>query len=270
MDVTFFYTTEKPETPDVSKSAVFKSAEWIKGSDHAYILRLYLRDKGYFYGYSVSWDNKGTITFDFLQATDLTQNPEDQPLKGLTIMIDPGHGGKTGDKPYGTWTLDKNLYEKTMNLQYSMLLKEKLEAKGATVLMIRTTDVSIDMQTRIATLRKKKPDLFLSIHMNGHSSTTASGASVHYFNEYSYRAADIIYDRIDTLEEKYKLGNRSNPVSWGTLYMTRTATECPTVLIECGFVTTKKDFEKLVTVSYREEFTTAVANGVQDYFHSLP
>ncbi len=270
VDITFFYTTEKPAVPDVSQSAVFKSAEWIKGDDHSYILRLHLRDTGYFYGYAVSWDNKGYITFDFRQMIDLSENPEDLPLKGLTIMIDPGHGGSTGQKPSGTHTLDKNLYEKTMNLEYSMLLKEKLEAKGATVIMIRTTDVSIDMEARIATLRQKKPDLFLSIHMNGHSSTTASGASVHYFNEYSYRAADIIYDRIDTLENKYNLGNRANPVSWGTLYMTRTATECPTVLIECGFVTTKKDFEKLVTVSYREEFTTAVANGVQDYFHSLP
>lgn len=270
VDITFFYTTTEPETPDVSKSTVFKSAEWRKGSDNSYILRLYLRNKGYFYGYAVAWDDEGSITFAFRQAIDLTANPEDQPLKGVTIMLDPGHGGKTGQKPSGTWTLDPNLYEKTMNLQYSMLLKEKLEAKGATVLMTRTTDVSLSMEARIAMMREKKPDLLLSVHMNGVKSSTPSGASVHYFNEYSYRVSDILYDRIDALEEKHGLGNRATPVTWGTLYMTRIATECPTVLLECGFVTTQKDFDKLVSTAYREEFTTAVANGIQDYFQSLP
>ena len=270
LDITFYYTPNKPATPDVSGSTVFKSAKWVKGSAaNTYILRLTLRKVGKFYGYGVAWDEDGRLHFRFLQMPDVSKNEKEEPLKGVTIMLDPGHGGTTGKKPSGTWTLDPKLYEKTMNLDYSLLLKEKLEAKGATVLMTRTKDVSLSMEERVAMIRKHSPHLMLSVHMNGLNSSTPSGASVHYFNEYSYKPSAEIYDRIDTLENKYNLGNRSAPVSWGTLYMTRTATECPTVLLECGFVTTQKDFEKLVSTSYREKFTTAVAAGIEDYFRWL-
>ncbi len=271
VDITFYYTPDQPATPDVSGSALFSGAQWIKGSaDNTYILRLTLRHVGGFYGYAATWDEGGSLYFRFLQPADLSGNTEEMPLQGVTVMLDPGHGGSTGDKPSGSYTLDPNLYEKTMNLEYSLLLKEKLEAKGATVLMTRTSDVSLTMQERIQMTRSQSPDLLISVHMDGVQSSTPSGASTHYFNEYSYLPSNKIYSRISEVEKKHGLGNRSVPVTWNTLYMTRTATECPTLLLECGFVTTQRDFEKLVSTSYREEFTTAVAAGIQDYFQSLP
>ena len=95
-----------------------------------------------------AWDEDGRLHFRFLQMPDVSKNKKEEPLKGVTIMLDPGHGGTTGKKPSGTWTLDPKLYEKTMNLDYSLLLKEKLEAKGATVLMTRTKDVSLSRRAK--------------------------------------------------------------------------------------------------------------------------
>lgn len=66
--------------------------------------------------------------FSFKHAPDIAGNPADQPLKGLTIVLDPGHGGASSGTGTGH---NDGLYEKTLTLTYGLLLRDKLEALGA-------------------------------------------------------------------------------------------------------------------------------------------
>jgi N-acetylmuramoyl-L-alanine amidase len=73
-------------------------------------------------------------------AAELPPAPQDRPLLGLRIAIDPGHIG-------GQWAQVEQRWFKTgdsaaicegdMTLQVSRLLKPRLEALGATVLLVR-------------------------------------------------------------------------------------------------------------------------------------
>ncbi|MGB8461826.1 MAG: N-acetylmuramoyl-L-alanine amidase, partial [Priestia megaterium] len=80
-------------------------------------------------------------------------------LKGKTIIIDAGHGGK--DKgAIGT----QGTYEKDLTLRTALILQNKLQKEGAHVTLTRTHDEYLLLSQR--TLQSTKADAFISIHYN--------------------------------------------------------------------------------------------------------
>lgn len=262
IDITFSYVTETGAVPDVSKSPLFKKAEWREESGNRWVLRLYLTKAAQFYGYSVAWDDAGRLTFAFRHPTSVAGNPADQPLKGFTVVLDPGHGGNS------IGTAGGSVAEKTLALRYGQLLCEKLEALGAKVVMTRTGDTTSDLLERTKITRAANADLFISLHMDGFQNTSASGCSVHYFNEYSRAASQLIYERI---QQVYRAagGTTDRGWKWDPFYVTRVH-DLPSMLVECGFMTNAGDLERLVSADFQERFTSAIADGVVAYAKSLP
>lgn len=261
VDITFSYTTSVSGLPDVSNSPLFKSAEWFKGK-HTHTLRLHLRHTGAFYGYSVGW-KEDTIQFKFHHNTAM--GPSNKPLLGKRIVVDPGHGGNS------IGTAGGNTSEKAEVLKYGLQLRDKLTALGATVIMTRTKDVNPDMainppslDARTAHAREGKADLFISIHMDGSLNGSAHGYTVFYFNEYSQPYAKAVATRAETTYKSFT--NKSGRgIKWAPFHVTRLH-DCPSLLIECGFMSNTMDLELLISPSYREAFTQAMADGIVDYF----
>ena len=266
VDLTFSYTTAFEGTPNLSNSAVFRSAEWIKGTGNTYTLRLYLRNTGAFSGYSVGWGDNARLTFTFYHPEGVAS--EDKPLSGKRIVLDPGHGGNS------IGTGNGSIGEKTLTLKYALLLRDKLQALGATVVMTRTTDVNPDnslsppsMDARTAYARSNGTDLFLSIHMDGNTNSSMRGCTVFYFNEYSQPYARALNSRVAAVYKSFA-GRESRGMQWMNFHVMRLH-DCPSVLVECGFMTNKDDLELLISSGYQEKFTTALADGVVDYFRSM-
>ncbi len=268
IDITFYYLSEQPALPDVSQSPLFSSAKWVYDeTQKAYTLQLTLKKTGGFYGVSTKWvDNQLKITF--LNPADISQNSATEKLKGISILLDPGHGSDT-DKPW----------EAPYNLSYANTLKTKLEALGATVDMTRTGPLGtqeLSLQQRVAMSQTKGYHLVISVHMNGFDGT-ATGASVHYYSDVSYIPSKIIYDKMHAVEvtDPYFVGTetngrpRSSGTVWGTLYMTRSIFHCPSVLLECAFLDNAKDKEALSDPVYRDKLMQAVTDGVVDYFSNM-
>lgn len=262
IDITFSYVTKTGGAPDVSKSPLFSRAEWRMTAKNMPVLRLYLTKTAQFYGYSVAWDDEGRLTFAFRHPASVADNPADQPLKGFKVVLDPGHGGNS------VGTAGGNVAEKTLALRYGQLLCEKLEALGAEVVMTRTGDTSLGLLERTQITRAADADLFISLHMDGFQNTAASGCSVHYFNEYSRAASEMVYNRI---QQVYKAagGTANRGWKWDPFYVTRVH-DLPSMLIECGFMTNAGDLERLVSADFQERFTSALADGVVNYAKSLP
>ncbi len=267
VDIIFSYTTEVKDAPNVSSSPLFKSAEWIKGSNNTYTLRLHLRNKGVFYGYSVGWD-KEKLVFSFKNPTVIQS--ENKPLTGKRIVIDPGHGGTSPGAVAG------KVEEKELALRFSLLLRDKLAAKGATVIMTRTGDTLPDkllnppsLYARTNFARNNYTDLFISIHMNSATNSGARGYTIHYFNEYSYVLAkqiDVYAKR--AYESSGGMSNRSETVCWDPFAVTRLH-DCPAVLLECGFMSNTKEREMLISDTYQQNLTTELANAFAAYFKSI-
>ena len=263
VDIAFSYTTAVTGSVSVEGSPLFSKAEWIKGNGNVYTLRLHLKTAGEFYGYQVAWMADGSIRFRFRHAAELAGG--DKPLTGVTIALDPGHGGK---QPGATANIGgKQVLEKTLTLQFANTLKSKLTAMGATVVMSRSADTSITLSEVEAFTRKEQPDLFISIHMNSNDSSKPYGPSVHYFYEQSFDLAKSVYN--NALDAYKKASGKtkeyfSTGYKWDPFHVTRVH-DCPAVLIECGFMSTPSDLELLITENFRNTFCDGIAAGVVEY-----
>ncbi len=262
IDITFSYTTATEGEVNVSGSPLFSAAEWITGEDNTTILRLHLTATARFYGYRVMWDNEGRLTFAFKHPTYVGGNDAEQPLRGFKVVVDPGHGGHS----YGT--SGGNLPEKRLALTYGLLLRDQLEALGATVIMTRDDDSDLSLLERTQITRASGADLFISLHMDGSSSATVGGCSVHYFTDYSRGIAKLVYDEMQAVHKRYG-SNRKRRFCWDPFYVTRIS-EMPSLLLECGFMTNADDLELLVTPDFQDALMAAVVKGVVTYAQKLP
>ena len=110
-----------------------------------------------------------------------------KPLDNRTIVIDPGHGGIDGGTNFG------DTLEKDINLEVGLRLRDLLINKGATVVMTREIDESLDdhivgngsrhredLNTRVRIINESKADLFISIHVNHSKNEERLGPMVLY------------------------------------------------------------------------------------------
>ena len=94
--------------------------------------------------------------------------------KKLTIVIDPGHGGKDPGTSY------QNLIsEKEIVLNFSSILKNKLEKAGYRVYLTRSADNYIKLKERVKFAKGKGADLFISVHADASKYSSTRGFSVY-------------------------------------------------------------------------------------------
>ena len=98
----------------------------------------------------------------------------DAAIKGLKIVIDPGHGGiESGTRgPNG-------LLEKSVCLEVALRLGQMIEDNlpGAEVIYTRSDDQNLSAQHRAAIANESSADLFISIHAD---SLDSQGLQVYY------------------------------------------------------------------------------------------
>ena len=99
-------------------------------------------------------------------------------LKIGKIVIDPGHGG------HDTGTIGPNgLLEKDLVLDVSRRLAKLLDTRmGADVLLTRSDDTFVPLETRTAVANQEQADLFVSVHANSSRDADARGVETYYLN----------------------------------------------------------------------------------------
>lgn len=106
--------------------------------------------------------------------------------KGITIMIDPGHGGVEGNLKGAVTAIGGR--EVTLNNSLSRLIGDYLEKEGYTVLFTRdpsTEDEYISLGQRSKIANEENADLLVSIHHDAVVDKSVTGFSLYYS---SYRA----------------------------------------------------------------------------------
>lgn len=139
------------------------------------------------WGYKAWYDGNGDLVVRIRQPPRIDPAA---PLRGRRIVIDPGHppAGATG--PTG-------LYEGDANLAIALPLAEKLRARGAEVILTRTTREGMvsstnsgqELRARVALAVNRNADLLVSVHNNafgeGANPFRAHGTSVYYFHPFA-------------------------------------------------------------------------------------
>lgn len=182
------------------------------------------------------------------------------PLAGITVMLDPGHGGSdTG----AIGPLGLNYAEETINLNTALKLRKELEALGAKVLMTRTTDITLSLADRLAASRNALPDMFLSIHANSMEDNVdisrIDGFSVHYKETLAAPLSEML------LDQAVKIGRTKKGIRYDNFYVVR-GTWTPSMLIENGFVPNPNEFELLTSDYEQAKLAKSLAEGIVKYF----
>ncbi len=176
-----------------------------------------------------------------------------------TVCIDAGHGGTSSGAVLGS------RYEKNDTLNLSLLVGEELEARGYTVVMTRDGDSDVSLADRCKIANKARASLFVSIHRNSSSSSTATGVEmwVHSSNptDDTLLAQNILdcFDSLNVMKNRgiysgYRDGENMN-------YYTNRNTKMPSVLAEIGFISSKEDNKKYD--ENIEKYAKAIADGIE-------
>lgn len=214
---------------------------------------LYLKD-GIRYNVT-SPEKTDNITLELSGVPALYQN--------ILIAIDPGHGGKD---PGGM--SKSGLKEKDLNLDISFRLKALLEDMGFKTLMTRTEDYLVDLYKRAEIVNEANADLFVSVHINAHPSSSMYGVETLYYpsskkeedNRDNYTFAKIIQEEM--LKELKTADRGLDPRE--KLVVTR-ETKMPAVIAELGFLTNKNEAALFKTDEYHQKCAEALAHGIKRY-----
>lgn len=99
-----------------------------------------------------------------------------QSNEGVTICLDPGHGGNDS----GAIGINK-VYEKNLTLKIAQYCKQELEKYNCHVVMTRTGDTNPSLEDRANFAKSQGAQYLISIHLNS-GSGYAVGAEVYYPN----------------------------------------------------------------------------------------
>lgn len=180
-------------------------------------------------------------------------------LKGLTICIDAGHGGKdVGGVGFG-------IYEKDVVLPVALKLRDLCQAEGARVIMTRTGDTYPELEDRCNIANNAKADLFISIHANiAPNSDEVTGIEA-FYNKNSQPAERFTQDLIAALDAATDTPNRGAKKDPRELRVLQ-KTKMPASLVELGFLSNEGEAKLLATKAYQDKCAKALYEGVAKYW----
>jgi N-acetylmuramoyl-L-alanine amidase len=217
------------------------------------------------------------------------------------IVIDPGHGGHD---PGG---VIRGTSEAEIVLDVALRL-EKLLAKtaGVEVILTRRKDEFLGLQERTAIANREGADLFLSIHANANTNTTASGVETYFLNFATNASAAAIAARenagsgqamgaLPDFVKMIALSNKTDESRDFATFVQRAMVEqlrpahkglkdlgvkqapfvvligaaMPSVLAEISFLTNPQEARLLRTSSYRQKAAEALFEAIRKYQASL-
>ena len=192
----------------------------------------------------------------------------DDPLR---LVIDAGHGGVDG----GVVGRKTGVKESDLNLAIAFELCEVLTDLGVEVVMTRKTEAGLydmatkgfkkrDMQRRKEIASAANPDFLLSIHQNAYPSSRYRGAQVFYNGE-DENGKNLATLTQNALNELYaQEGARARKQASGDFFMLKCCA-CPSLLIECGFLSNAEDEALLQTAIWQRKLAEGIAVGLIAY-----
>ncbi len=214
------------------------------------------------------------------------------------IVVDAGHGGKDPGAigPH-------KLYEKTVTLGMAKALAKELRKQlGVKVMLTRSDDRYLKLRERTEFANRVGADLFISLHANATSNGKAYGVETYFLNlsknnqaaevaarengtslqevgnleailfdlmanakinESSRLAAEVQQALVAGLKPHYSR-IKDLGVKQGPFHVLLGAT-MPSVLIESGFISNKREEKRLKSKKYQQRVAAAIVKGVKNY-----
>ncbi|MCJ7839932.1 N-acetylmuramoyl-L-alanine amidase [Lederbergia sp. NSJ-179] len=173
------------------------------------------------------------------------------------VVIDPGHGGRDQGATGSNGTLEKNL-----TLEIGNLLAHKLDKAGFNVVLTRSTDEYISLESRTEQANVEQADAFISLHYDSIDNQQVEGHTSYYYNEQDRILAETIHNNIT---EAVQLRDRG--VRFGDYYVLRENTR-PSILLELGYLSNPQEEQTVKSKTFREQTANAIVDGIKEYFEN--
>ena len=244
--ISFDFTKSVPSGMSLDKNPLFSKASW-----NGATLKLDLLKNGVFLGVKTFYNSSGNLVFRFT-------NPP-RSLNGARITIDPGHHikdpGAPGFNPYYP--------EQVINWGIASKLASLLEDSGARVNLLPTNSTVMKLDPRIASAKRFDSQLFISIHNNSSRNSSATGTEVFYFNDFSKAFAQKVAVGVSN-----GLATANRGAKFAHYIVTKDM-QYPSVLVECGFLTNRSEYNKLLSDDYQWDIARGIRNACDSYFKSV-
>ncbi len=186
------------------------------------------------------------------------------------VVIDPGHGGLDPGK-----VGHNGERESDINLSIALKLQTLLSDAGYAVVMTRTEDCGLysensvnkkaeDMRERCRIITEAGAEVVISIHQNSFTDTSVHGAQVFYYthSDKGKVLAGLIQESIRNTADS---GN-TRKIKTNNSYYMLVHTPCPTVIVECGFLSNYEETAKLVSDDYQMKIAQAILIGIDNFW----
>ena len=182
-----------------------------------------------------------------------------------TVVVDAGHGGKDNGavRRYGGT-------EKTATLDVATRLARKLRESQFKTVMTRSGDVFVPLDKRAAISNRQKNAIFVSVHFNDSGRRGIRGFETYYHSPVARTLAYRIQQQLLTLP-----GASNRGVKTANFQVLRKA-EYPAVLVECGFLSNRKEGAAARSAGRRDALADKIAEAIVDQrygkgtYHSPP
>lgn len=168
-----------------------------------------------------------------------------------TVVIDAGHGAHDFGANRGAF------FEKHVALDISRRLERFLRKNGVRTVMTRSTDRFIALGTRADIGNRAGRCVFVSVHVNDATRSSASGVETFYHAGEGQKLAALVQREI--LRNTSHGGNRG--VKFARFKVLRSSTK-PAILVETGFASNGRDQQRLRDPQYREAMAQSIGIGL--------
>lgn len=250
--------------------------------------------------------NSSGIIIKFRSKTNLAVTQ----LRNVTVVLDPGHGGKDP----GAIGPNKHK-EKDVVIQIAKQIKNLIDKEpGMQAILTRKNDYYVSLRKRLAIARANNADVFISIHADAaYLNRNSTGASIFALskrgatseaarwlaekenhselggvNFSNLQDDDVLVRRVlidlsqtatnslslelgrKVLRALNKLTNLHHPEVEQARFVVLKSPDIPSILIETGFISNKSEERKLNSKSYQLKLSKSIVQGLKNYFLIFP
>src|SRR5712671_3101900 len=203
---------------------------------------------------SSMWGKGAALCALFLAGCQVVSPPQQAKNTSRTftsVVVDAGHGGR-----------DSGAYrrsgpqEKVVTLDVATRLSRKLRDSQFNVVMTRTSDVFIPLDTRVDIENGTPNSIFVSIHFNDSRRRGVKGFETYYHSPYAAELAQNIQSTLCSLK-----GSVNRGVHTADFRVVRKAVY-PAVLVECGYLSNRSEGREARNGEYRELLADKIAQAI--------
>lgn len=197
--------------------------------------------------------------------------------KPFTVVIDAGHG-MLADGKYSGAQVD-GLAEDEIVLALAKKIKELNNDKNLNVVLTRPADEIVDLHRRVDIARENNADLFISLHMGAmppvsakyDNSSNADGNGFDVMISHRmppYQKKSVIFGSLlaQEISSIYKVNPTLLERQVGIWVLDKNI--CPAVLLDCGYVTNKKDRDYITNRANQTVIASKILAAVAQYANS--